>query len=141
MAAVRGRRTRRARFAFGSLMAAIIVVAVTERRPGMRRLATRMLRWRVGWRWYVIALGLPISVDLLASTINHAFGAPIPAVGQAVPWYTIRLVHPIDGPVSEEPGSRGYALPRLQHTRSRSSGSPRRYENWLARMILQTLIQ
>jgi len=110
--------------AFGPLLAAIIVVAVTAGRPGLRALAARMLRWRVGWQWYAVALAIPLSVDALASAINVALGAPAPTFGPGAPWYTviivfaIRLVNPLDGPVGEEPGWRGFALPRLQATRS-----------------------
>jgi uncharacterized protein len=109
---------------FGPLFAAVIVVAVTAGRSGLRALAARMFRWRVRWHWYAVALGLPISVDALASAINVALGAPAPSFGPATPWYAvimvfaIRLVNPLDGPLGEEPGWRGVALPHLQVTRS-----------------------
>ena len=109
---------------FGPLIAAVIVVAVTDGRHGLRALGARMLRWRVGWRWYAVALALPLSVDALASVINVALGAPAPSFDLGAPWYTvilvfaIRLVNPMDGPVGEEPGWRGFALPGLQFTRS-----------------------
>jgi uncharacterized protein len=110
--------------AFGPLLAAIIVVAVTTGRTGLRALAARVFRWRVRWHWYVVALALPLTVDALASAINIALGAPAPTFGSAAPWYTvimvfaIRLINPMDGPVGEEPGWRGFALPHLQATRS-----------------------
>ena len=109
---------------FGPLFAALIVIAVTDGRHGLRALAARMVRWRVGWRWYAVALALPLSVDALASVINIALGAPAPSFNLGTPWYTvimvfaIRLVNPMDGPVGEEPGWRGFALPGLQVTRS-----------------------
>jgi uncharacterized protein len=110
--------------AFGPLLAAVIVVALTAGRLGLRALVARMVRWRVSWRWYAVALALPLSVDALASVINVALGAPAPSFNLAAPWYTvivvfaIRLVNPLDGPVGEEPGWRGFALPGLQLTRS-----------------------
>jgi uncharacterized protein len=110
--------------AFGPLLAAIIVTAVTAGRSGLRALAARVFRWRVRWHWYVVALALPLTVDALASAINIALGAPAPTFGPGAPWYTvimvfaIRLVNPMDGPVGEEPGWRGFALPHLQATRS-----------------------
>jgi len=110
--------------AFGPLVAAVIVVALTDGRHGLRALAARMFRWRVGWHWYAVALALPLSVDALASVINVALGAPAPAFELGAPWYTvivvfaIRLVNPMDGPVGEEPGWRGFALPHLQVTQS-----------------------
>ncbi len=109
---------------FGPLVAAVIVVTVTDGRHGLRALGARMLRWRVGWRWYAVALAVPLSVDALASVINIALGAPAPTFGPGAPWYTvilvfaIRMVNPMDGPLGEEPGWRGFALPHLQVTRS-----------------------
>jgi membrane protease YdiL (CAAX protease family) len=109
---------------FGPLVAAVIVLAVTAGRPGLRALVARMLRWRVRWYWYAVALALPLTVDALASAINVALGAPAPTFGPGAPWYSvimvfaIRLVNPLDGPLGEEPGWRGFALPNLQVTRS-----------------------
>ena len=45
-------------FPSGPLLAALVVVAVTAGRPGLRALGARMLRWRVGRRWYAVVLGL-----------------------------------------------------------------------------------
>ena len=45
-------------------------MAALHGRAGVRDLARRSLRWRVGARWYLIALlGLPIAVLLTASVI------------------------------------------------------------------------
>ena len=83
-----------------------------------------MLRWRVGWRWYAIALGLPLAVVLGATTLNLGLGAPSSALDDLDPWYVlvlvfaVRLINPLDGPLGEEPGWRGFALPRLQDGRS-----------------------
>ena len=48
---------------FGVALAAVLVVAASDGRAGVRDLARRSLRWRVGVRWYVLAvLGLPVVV-------------------------------------------------------------------------------
>jgi hypothetical protein len=60
----------------GPLFAALVVTAVVDGRSGLRALRNRLLRWRVGWRWYAIALGLPLAVVLGATTVNVGFGAP-----------------------------------------------------------------
>jgi membrane protease YdiL (CAAX protease family) len=110
--------------ACGPLLAALVVIGVTEGRSGYRALGSRMLRWRVGWRWWAVALGTPLAVLTLAALANVAiWGAPVPAL-TAMPWPTIalafaaRFVNPLDGPLGEEPGWRGYAVPRLQAGRS-----------------------
>jgi uncharacterized protein len=102
------------------LLAALIVIAVTEGRAGLRRLGGRLVRWRVGWSWYAVALGVPLAVALAAAALNVGLGAPLPAVGQLGPLsgvllaFAVRLVDPTDGPLGEEPGWRGYAQPGLQ---------------------------
>jgi hypothetical protein len=51
------------------------VTAATDGRAGVRNLANRCVRWRVGRRWYLIAmLGMPIAMTLATTAI---FGAPL----------------------------------------------------------------
>ena len=58
----------------GVALAAFLVVAATDGRAAMRDLARRSLRWRVGVRWYLVALfGLPIAVMVGATAL---FGSP-----------------------------------------------------------------
>jgi uncharacterized protein len=63
----------------GVALAAFLVVAATDGRAGVRDLARRSLRWRVGVRWYLVALlGLPIAVLMGATAL---FGsAPLNAL-------------------------------------------------------------
>ena len=83
-----------------------------------------MIRWRVGWIWYALAIGLPLAVFLLTVGLNVALGAGAPSLAQFSPWYVVivvfavRLIDPLDGPLGEEPGWRGFALPRLHTDRS-----------------------
>lgn len=107
-------------FPCGPLLAALIVVGVTEGRAGYRDLGARMVRWRVGWTWWLVAAGTPLAVLAVAAAANVAvWGAPAP-VPASLPWSqlalvaAVRFVNPLDGPLGEEPGWRGYALPRLQ---------------------------
>jgi membrane protease YdiL (CAAX protease family) len=55
---------------FSVALPAFLVVAAIHGKDGVRDLARRSLRWRVGARWYLIALfGLPIASVLCASAI------------------------------------------------------------------------
>jgi uncharacterized protein len=55
---------------FSVALPAFLVVAAIRGKTGVRDLARRSLRWRVGVRWYLIALlGLPIASVLCASVI------------------------------------------------------------------------
>jgi uncharacterized protein len=106
------------------LLAALIVLGVAEGWAGLRDLGARLLRWRVGWRWYAVAVGLPLTVIAGTAWINVTiFDANGPALS-ALSWssfamlFALRLVNPMDGPIGEEPGWRGYAIPRMQTHRS-----------------------
>lgn len=110
--------------AFGPAVAALVVTAVTGGRAGLRAWASRLVRWRVGSRWYIVALGLPLAVLAAAVGLNFGFGAPVSAVDQLDPWYSLllvfalRLIVPLFAPLGEEPGWRGFALVRLQADRT-----------------------
>jgi uncharacterized protein len=111
-------------FPCGPLVAAVIVVGVTEGRSGYRAWGARLLRWRVGWVWWAVAIGTPLAVLAIASTANILlWSAPTPVLNQ-LPWTSLlvfgalRFVDPLDGPFGEEPGWRAYAVPELQRSRS-----------------------
>ena len=105
--------------AFGPLAAALIVVPLTRGRAGLRELGSRLVRWRVRWFWYLVALGLPLAIHFVTAGLHTAAGADVPSVtaasvSAAALTFLVRLVNPADGPLGEEPGWRGFALPGLQ---------------------------
>jgi len=106
--------------AFAPLVSAIAIVLIAEGLPGLARLGRRVIRWRVNWIWYVAAIGVPLLVYVVATGLNIAAGAPSPSFDQFQPWYAVILVfalgivNPTEGPLGEEPGWRGFAVPRLQ---------------------------
>jgi membrane protease YdiL (CAAX protease family) len=110
--------------AAGPLIAAVAVVAATEGLLGLRRLAGHVLRWRVSWVWYAVALGVPLGVQVVTVAGNAVTGGAAPSYASLTPWYAlvmvfaVRMVNPLDGPLGEEPGWRAYALPKLQARRS-----------------------
>jgi membrane protease YdiL (CAAX protease family) len=108
----------------GPLIAALIVALLTRGWAGLRELGSRMIRWRVRWYWYVVAIGLPLAVVMLTAGLNVALGASAPSLAQfgsvttILMVFAVRLVNPADGALGEEPGWRGFALPGLQSTLS-----------------------
>lgn len=107
-------------WAIGPLIAALVLLALTEGRAGFRDLGARLVRWRVGWQWYAVAILLPLSALAAVAALNVGlWDAPSPVLAE-LGWsgfalaFAVRLVNPLDGPIGEEPGFRGYALPRMQ---------------------------
>ncbi|MBP2486322.1 CPBP family intramembrane metalloprotease [Rhizobium sp. PRIMUS64] len=104
----------------GPLYAALIVTAITGGRPGIGALLKKFAIRRVGWEWFAVALLLAPAIGVTAAYLNMVFGGPNPtaALIASVPtilmMFAIRLVNPLDGPMQEELGWRGFALPRLQ---------------------------
>ena len=101
----------------GPTLSAFIMTGVTEGRAGVRRLLHRIVLWRVGLRWYLFALiGIPL-VMVLGTVILPEGLASLLGLG---PGYVLTylstyvLVVILGGSLFEEPGWRGFALPRLQ---------------------------
>jgi membrane protease YdiL (CAAX protease family) len=111
-------------FSFGPFLAALVVLAITQGKSGLGGLLRRMVRWRVGIRWYAVALLVPVAITLAASVLNVLLGAQTPSSADLGGWkgllpaFFLVLLIPGLGGVWEEPGWRGYALARLQTGRS-----------------------
>jgi membrane protease YdiL (CAAX protease family) len=118
-----------AHWTVGPLLAALIVLALTEGRAGFLDLGARMIRWRVGWGPWAFAVLVPLAVLALAAAGNVVvWGAPVPdlaalSLGDLLLVAAVRIVNPLDGPLGEEPGWRGYAVPRLQARYSPLAGA------------------
>lgn len=117
----------------GPTLAAIVVTGVAEGRGGVKLLLKRIIQWRVGLPWYLVALFLMLLIWLLAYTA--IVGLPLLA-GAATHWSLLATTFlplvafgMIIPSIDEEPGWRGFALPRLQQ----------RYGPLWASIILGTL--
>jgi membrane protease YdiL (CAAX protease family) len=105
---------------FGPALAALIVSALAEGGPGVRRLLGKLALWRVSLLWYLIAFGLPFLISAAARLLDVWFFHS--GSFQANPISGIQLVLFVLV-VGEELGWRGYALPRLLENRSALSAS------------------
>ena len=109
---------------FGPFLAALVVLAITQGKSGIGGLLRRMVRWRVGLRWYAVALLLPVGIALAATALNVLLGAQAPSAADLGGWtglfstFAVVLLIPGIGGTWEEPGWRGFALPSLQAGRS-----------------------
>jgi len=102
---------------FGPLIAALVMSGVVAGRDGVKQLLKRIVLWRVGLVWYAFALiGMPLLYIAAIAAVPGAlasFKAPELSTVLLYPvFYVVLLV--IGGPLTEEPGWRGFALPRLQ---------------------------
>ncbi len=103
---------------WGASIAGVITIAITSGKAGLRDLGQRALRWRVGLRWWATALFFTGLLVLPAIAINAALGGGLPSFAffrqewPMIPVYF--LITMLGGPLGEEFGWRGFALPNLQ---------------------------
>lgn len=110
----------------GPTAAAFSMSWLTEGRDGVVRLLRRYVRWRVHIGWYLfVLLAMPIVEVLGAAIVPGAmasFHAPTLAMLAAYPLALV-WTFATGGPLGEEPGWRGFALPRLQSALGPLAGS------------------
>jgi membrane protease YdiL (CAAX protease family) len=104
-------------FLLGVFAPGLVALALTERaegRPATRVLLSRVLKWDVGVRWYVFAIGYIPAIKLMVALVHRLATGAWPRFGQE-PLYVMvaALVVSTWVQAGEEVGWRGYALPRL----------------------------
>jgi uncharacterized protein len=117
--------------AFGPFAAAITVTGLSQGAAGVNALLKRLIQWRVPVRYYAAAIAAPVLLFGLAVVVERLVrGAwpPLVLLGEAD-------YLPYIGPVAalglwmltyglgEETGWRGFALPRLQASRTAASAT------------------
>lgn len=100
----------------GPCLSGFLMTAATEGRSGVRSLLRRFVLWRVGWYWYLLALcGIPAIIVMGFLTQPGVQAALHPNVPQLLLFFPLLLIMEIlTSGLAEEPGWRGFALPRLQ---------------------------
>ncbi|MEO8084830.1 MAG: type II CAAX endopeptidase family protein [Ardenticatenales bacterium] len=102
----------------GPGLAAFAVTYSCEGRDGVRRLLGRCLQWRVPPFWGVVALFVVFGGSLISAGFTLGLG-PVRALADAWPmlvtvFVPTAILLTVLGLFGEEPGWRGFALPRLQ---------------------------
>lgn len=98
-------------FPFGAIIAALIVAGVTCGSAGLKDLLRRCVKWRVGIKWYIAAICVPIFIALATVFLNILLGAKISSNEPLDTWYNVFFLFPValvDAPLWEETGWRGY---------------------------------
>jgi membrane protease YdiL (CAAX protease family) len=100
--------------AFAPAVVALWLTARTQGDQGVQRLVERALHWRVGARWYLLAVGYMAAIKLTVALVLRSSTGAWPRFGTE-PWYLMVVAIAFSTPVQagEEIGWRGYALPRL----------------------------
>jgi membrane protease YdiL (CAAX protease family) len=114
-------------FLYVPFLSGILLTAIIDGRTGLKTFFSRMVRWRVGIQWYAVALFLPPLIRLAALGLNLLSGATMAAPLQWPGWSALLASFLFPSllliALGEEPGFRGFALPRLLVGRSALSAS------------------
>ncbi len=103
---------------FGPAVAAFVVTARIGGRPAVGQLLRRLVQWKVGIRWYLLVLlGIPLlelmgAFAVLGAVPLDDLARNWPVIFTGYPIYVLYIA--IFTGMGEEPGWRGFALPRLQ---------------------------
>lgn len=112
---------------YSPFLIAVLVTVIADGRTGLKTFFSRMVRWRVGIQWYGVALLLPVLLRLAAAGLNVLMGAAMPAEVQLPPWTDLIAMFLFPSffliALGEEPGFRGFAMPRLLAGRSALSAA------------------
>jgi membrane protease YdiL (CAAX protease family) len=104
----------------GPALAGILMTGVVDGRAGFRELLSRLRRWRVGIRWYAIALLtaplLTIANLLALSLTSPGFAPAILTTDDKAGLLWTALTTGLMVPVFEEIGWTGFATPRLRRS-------------------------
>lgn len=103
--------------ALSASLAAIVLVLIEGRQGGLRELLRRGLIWRVGARWWAIALFFMVIPTVAALYLYQLLGGPAVDWSGLQPLYTVVpsfIFLTLAAGIGEEFGWRGFLLPRLQ---------------------------
>ena len=105
-----------------AFLVAFVISGVLSSRLGIRHLLQGLTRWRIGFGWYILAFGLWPALVMVSNALALQLGLGVPVT----PYHPTRIpIIPLmiesffwyllfNGPLTEEPGWRGFGITRLQ---------------------------
>ena len=104
---------------YGPLFGGLVATWMDGGREGIANLWQRITRWRINGRWYLIALGITFLVAGLPVGVFALFGGFSPSSVVLSNVLFVLIAQLFTSGFGEEPGWRGFLLPRLK---ARSEG-------------------
>jgi membrane protease YdiL (CAAX protease family) len=112
--------------AYGPLISAFIVTGLCRGSTGVKSLFLRIIEWKIGFRWFIVSALSLITIFVFAGVIFYLLtgqGINIGLLGQLDNTANLGisgawLFSVLTSGIGEETGWRGFALPRLQKSRS-----------------------
>lgn len=102
----------------GPSVASVLLTALLDGLAGLRDLLVRLLRWRVGVRWYAVALlTAPLVMTAVLLTLSLTSPIFLPGIitsGDKTTRVLVGLATGLAAGIFEEMGWTGFAIPRLR---------------------------
>ncbi len=116
---------------YAPLLAAVITTGITSGTDGVRELLRRMIKWRVGLGWVLVAAFSPLGLfGIAAGIVAIGMGEEPPDLSLLgtityLPYLGLAgwIFWLLTAGIGEESGWRGYALPKLQRHMSALSAT------------------
>jgi membrane protease YdiL (CAAX protease family) len=99
---------------FGPALTALLLAWYTG---SVRSWARSIVRWRVASWWYIVAIGLPVVLIGFQGTVFSLLGYPLDISsipGRLINFLPSAIILALIAGLGEEPGWRGFVLPRLE---------------------------
>lgn len=94
----------------GPCFASLFLTAITEGKTGLRKLKSRIFKWKVSAKWYLISILIPPCLILITLLLLKNIVSP-----EFIPnFFFIGLLFGIPAGFFEEIGWTGYAFPKLR---------------------------
>jgi len=102
---------------YAPFLSALITTAAVSGKKGIAGLFRRLVHWRVGAGWYLTITAFFAFMFCTIRVVTWLSGSPVPEITftwQQAPILLLSLLITDPGPIGEEAGWRGFALPRIQ---------------------------
>ena len=99
---------------YGPFVGGLVATWLEDGVAGVRGLLRSMGKWQVGLKWYGVVIGIALLlplIPLLVGVLTGLSGLASASFGMFLPFLVYQI---LTSGLGEEPGWRGYLLPRLQ---------------------------